>query len=201
MDSLVVFFMLMAGVGNSQLANLDNNNWADVDRSSPIRSYNVRAGLEIPLSTTISLRPEFSYSNGGGLLVEDISQSYVRHETYSLQELRVPLLLQVGTSSRNATRAFMAIGGYAGFTFDARMREQLVATSTGVVIQETPWSAVDGLIPVNAGAVLEVGIRTRVIGLNVGADVRLSHGLTSIGSGSTYVVQRDLTFSLGIGIP
>lgn len=201
MDSLVVFFMLMAGVGNSQLARLDNSSWVDADRSSPVRSYSVRAGLEIPLTTVISLRPELSYANGGGLLVEDLSPSFVRHETYQMQEVRLPLLLQIGTSSRNTTRGYLAVGGYAGYTVDARMREQLVATSTGTVTQETPWNSVDGLIPVNAGAVLEVGLRTRIIGLNVGADVRLNHGLTSIGSGSAFVVQRDLTFSLGIGIP
>ncbi len=201
MDSLVVFFMLMAGVGNSQLTRLDNNNWVDVDRSNPVRCYSVRAGLEIPLSATISLRPELSYLNGGGLLVEDLSQSYVRHESYQLQEVRLPLLVQVGTSARKVTRGYLAVGGYAGYTFDARTQEQLVATSTGMVMQETPWNNVEGLIPVNAGAVLEVGIRTRFIGLNIGADVRLSHGLTSIGSGSAFVVHRDLTFSLGIGIP
>jgi hypothetical protein len=157
--------------------------------------------VEVPLTAVVSVRPEISYTNGGGMLTQDLTSSYVRREAYELQELRIPVLFQIGTSARNTTRGYLAIGGYAGYILDARMREQIVATGTGLVTVETPWSTVDGLVPVNGGAVLEVGLRTRFAGLNIGADVRLTHGLSSIGSGSVHVVQRDVTISFGIGIP
>jgi hypothetical protein len=194
---LPVRFLLTAGMGYGQIAVLDD----DAPSAPLVRSWSVRAGLEIPVTASFAVRTEVGYTNGGGMLDESLGGSYVRREEYRFSELRIPVLLQVGTSARALTRGYLALGGVGGYIVEHSWRESLTSTNHDGQIAVTPWEPVDGLVPLYVGAVVEAGVRTTIVGLDLGCDVRLHHGLTSIGSGSHVVVPRDVTFSIGIAIP
>lgn len=173
-------FYAMVGTGRSDIFSLQQDRIADVDRIDNIPSLALRAGITLPLGSVVAMRPEITYARKGVDLVEFGDGGRSHTEQVRFDYVTLPLLVQFTAPVSSALQGHLAIGPYGAWL----MR-----------------STVSDLSPVDAGITLEAGVGLHVLGLGVLATARLDHGMVPLGDDDQYLVNRDLTFNIGISLP
>lgn len=163
-----------AGFGIKGGVNFSNMYTEDVDDENMLTGFNAGIFAEMPLTESISLRPELNFTTKGSELKYN-NALFSGAGKFSLNYVELPVLLQ----AKFGNTFSIHFGPYAAYLVDAKIKNQ---TSTGTFDFENNINE-DDLNRFEAGVAAGVGLDFD----NFGIGARYNYGLTTVGKEQTFL--------------